>query len=149
MHKTLWALPLATVLAVGIGVPSASAATQTIRATNYYSSYDDTQVTTAIMDAGDCGMFGSLRVGRPNATGLAKAQFFFNTDTSHTKHFDQWHNSWKIVGFGNQPIATVKNVDGVKMYTVGQYYPGEIDTTVSMTTTQWLNIAAVDWTGSC
>ncbi len=43
MRKTLWALPLATVLAVGIGVPSASAATRTITATNIYTAVDDTQ----------------------------------------------------------------------------------------------------------
>ena len=149
MRKIIWALPLAIVLTVGIGVPSASAATRTITATNSYSSFDDTQDTTVILQAGDCSMFGSLHVGRPNAAGVAEVHFSFNTETSHTNHFDQWHNSWKIVGFGNQPIATVNNIDGVQMSTVGRWYPGHSDTTVSMTTSQWLNIAAVDWTGSC
>lgn len=151
MRKTLWALALAPVLAVGIGVPSASAAppTTTITATNSYSSFDDSQGTHVIMSAGDCGMFGGLKVFRPNAAGVAQARFSYLTDTSHTNNFDQWHNSWKIVGFGNQPIATIGNIDGVKMFTVGQWYPDHADTTVSMTTSQWLQIAAVEWTGSC
>ncbi len=94
-------------------------------------------------------MFAILTIGRPTAAGVAKVRFVFNTKTSKTSNYDEWHNSWNIVGFGNQQIATVNTIDGFRMSTINQWYPGEIDTTVSMSTTQWLNIAAVDWTGSC
>ena len=150
MRKAIWALPLATALAMGLGVPSASAATRTTTVTSHYISSDDTQNTNvAPLLAGDCTMYGILVVGRPAANSVAKVRFVFSTWTSHTDRFDQWHNSWRILGFGNQPIATLDTIDGFRMSKVNQSYSGEIDTTVSMTTSQWLNIAAVTWTGSC
>lgn len=150
MRKTLWALPVATVLAMSIGVPTASAATRTLTVNSHYVSASDTQNSDVVhMTAGDCFMDGSLIVGRPAGNGLAKIRFTFNTRTSHTNHFDQWHNSWKIVGFGNQPIATVNTLDGFRMFVVNEDYSGEIVTSVPMTPNQWLNMAAVTWTGSC
>lgn len=152
MRKTIWALILATALAMAmaIGIPSASAATTTTSANNYYLSGNDTQNTNVSpMHAGDCTMYGVLTFSRPNAAGIARMRFDFNTATSHTTHFDQWHNLWKIVGFGNQPIATLDTIDGFRMSTENHYYGGGIDTTISMTTSQWLNIARVTWTGSC
>ena len=103
----------------------------------------------APLHAGDYTEFGFLSIFRPSATGFARVRFQFNTKTSRTKHFDQWHNSWKITGFGNQPIASLGPIDGFRMSTVNQFYSGEIDITVAMTTSQWLNIANVTWTGSC
>jgi hypothetical protein len=150
MRKTLWALPLATALMMTIGVPAASAATGSTTAPNYYGAGEDTQNThVAPLQTGDCTEFGQLSIFRPAADGVARVRFLFNTKTSRTKHYDQWHNSWKVVGFGNQTIATLGPIDGARMSTVNQFYAGEIDTTVSMTTSQWLNIATVTWTGSC
>jgi hypothetical protein len=150
MRKTIWALALATVLAMGIGVPTASAATRTVTVASRYVSEDDTQNTNvAPLKAGDCTMYGQLIVDRPAADGFAEVRFGFRTKTSHTSNFDQWHNSWKIMGRGNQPIVTLDTIDGLRMPTVNQDYVGEIDTVVSMTTSQWLNIAAVTWIGSC
>jgi hypothetical protein len=150
MRKIIWALPLATALAMAIGIPSASAATGTISAINRYSSVDDTQTSGVTpMQVGDCTMFASLRVGRPTPTGFTKVRFIFNTKTSHTNHFDQWHNSWKILDFGGRQIGTVNNIDGLQMPTVNVAYIGEVDTSISMTTSQWLQIAQVIWTGSC
>ena len=150
MRKALWVLPLAAVLAMGLGVPSASAATRTITVNSRYDSQTDSQYTNvAPMLAGDCTMYGDLSVERPQTGGYTIVRFRFSTWTSHTTHFDQWHNSWKIVGFGNQPIVTLDTIDGFRMSSVDQTYTGEIDTSVKMTTSQWLNIAAVTWSGSC
>lgn len=149
MRKTLWALPLATALTMAIGVPAASAATGSTTVNNFYAAGDDTQNTyVAPLQTGDCTQFGELIISRP-ADGVARVRFLFNTKTTRTKHYDQWRNSWKITGFGNQPIATLGTIDGARMSTINQFYSGEIDTTVSMTTSQWLNIATVTWTGSC
>lgn len=150
MRKTIWALALATVLAMGIGVPTASAATRTITVNSRYVPVNDIQISNvAPMLAGDCTLFGELIVDRPGTDGIASVRFIFNTKTSHTNHFDQWHNSWKIMGRGNQPIVTLDTIDGLRMSQVNHNHFGEIDTTVPITTSQWLNIAAVTWIGSC
>jgi hypothetical protein len=151
MRKTIWALPLATALAMATGIPSASAtATGTVSAINRYSSVDDTQTSGVTpTQVGDCIMFANLRVSRPTSTGFTKVRFIFNTSTKHTNHSDQWHNSWKIKDFNDQTIGTVNNIDGVQMPTANVAYLGEIDTSISMTTAQWLQIAQVVWTGSC
>ncbi len=152
MRKTIWALPLAAVLTTAIGVPSAYAdnATTTVSAINRYSSADDTQTSgVSPMQAGDCTMFGRLLVGRPASTGLTAVRFIFNTSTTHTNHFDQWHSTWKLLDFGGRQVGAIGNIDGVQMPAVNVAYLGEIDTSISMTTTQWLNIAKVVWTGSC
>jgi hypothetical protein len=149
MRKIIWALPLATVLAMAIGIPSASAATKTISATSSYSPADDTQVSgVAPMLAGDCKMVASLRVSRPIG-GFSKVRFLFDTWTTHTTGSDQWHNSWKIIDFGNRQVATVSTINGLQMPVVNQPYDGEIDTSVPMTVSDWFNIAEVIWTGSC
>jgi hypothetical protein len=149
MRKIIWALPLATVLATAIGIPSASAATGTISATSSYSSADDTQTSgVSPMRVGDCTMFATLRVGRP-ILGFSKVRFLFETSTTHTTHADQWHNSWKIIDFGNRQVATVSSIDGLQMPAVNLAYDGEIDTSVPMTMSDWNNIAEVIWTGSC
>lgn len=139
-----------TALVTAIGIPSASAATGTISAINRYNSADDTQTSGVTpMQVGDCTMFATLRIGRPTPTGFTKVRFIFTTSTSHTNRFDQWHNSWKILDFGGQQIGTVNNIDGLEMPAVNVTYNGVVDTSISMTTSQWLNIAKVIWTGSC
>jgi hypothetical protein len=93
MRKTLWALPLATALAMTIGAPVASAATGSTTVSNHYYSGEDTQNTyVAPLQTGDCTEFGELSIFRPGADGIARVRFLFNTKTSRTKHYDQWHN---------------------------------------------------------
>jgi Tfp pilus assembly protein PilW len=160
MRKIIWALPLATVLATAIGIPSASAATGTIHpfgnatgtlsAIDRYSSADDTQTSSVSpMQVGDCTMYATLSVGRPNSNGLSKVTFSFDTLTSHTSKFDQWHNSWKFLDNTGRQIGAVNVVDGVQMKTVNHDYIDEINTSTPMNFTDWSRIATVTWTGSC
>jgi hypothetical protein len=150
MRKIIWALPLATALAMAVGVPSASAATTQIYGTTGYTSTSDEQWSyVAPMHAGDCNMFASLFVSRPNSDGFAKVHFHFVTSTSRTSNFDQWHNSWKFLDRDGRQITTLGILDGLRMPTVNVTYDGAIDTTIKMTTNQWASIGNVLWTGDC
>ena len=157
MRKIIWALPLATALAMAVGVPSESAdsTTTSIYGTTRYEPSTDTQLSyVAPMHAGDCSMFGNLYVSRPNSAGFANVRFYFTTSTSHTNNFDQWHNSWKFYDSFGQPVdasgtIAVGTIDGLRMPRVNVNYVGEIDTTIKMNGNQWDNIKNVLWTGAC
>ncbi|BEP16374.1 hypothetical protein acdb102_46850 [Acidothermaceae bacterium B102] len=152
MRKTIWALPLAFIATMAIGIPSASAATGTVAGYDHFDSPNQTQVSSVFpMNVGDCTMFANLRIRRPNSAGIAQVQFEFNTSTTYTTTFDQWHSSWKIysAGYGSLPVATVGKTDGVRMPTANVSHYGVINTTVAITLNQWFNISAVTWTGSC
>ncbi|MEP7161755.1 MAG: hypothetical protein ABI746_11735 [Dermatophilaceae bacterium] len=153
MRKTLWALPLATALAMGIGgIPNASASstTRSITVNNRYDSTGDSQVTNvAPIKAGDCTMYGILAVHRPNPSiSRADVTFTSNTWTSHTTNYDQWHTSWNFHTFGGSAIAPLETIDGRRMKT-NQTYFTTIEWTVPMTVSQWENISQVTWTGAC
>jgi hypothetical protein len=160
MRKTIWALPLAAVLATAIGIPSASAAsgtihpadssTGTITAVDHYNSADDTQTSSVSpMKVGDCTLYGTLSLSRPTTAARTNVRFSFTSLTSSTKVFDQWHSSWKFIGFDGRQIGTLSVIDGFRMPTVNVGYSGEIDTSIPMSLIDWSLIAKVVWTGLC
>ena len=146
----------ATALAMAVGVSTASAdSTPTsIYGPPYDPSTGAQQSYVAPMHAGDCNMFASLFVSRPDSsTGFAKVRFHFVTSTSRTSNFDQWHNSWKFYdSFGQQVDASgttaMGTLDGLRMPTVNATYDGAIETTIKMNSNQWDNIKYVLWTGA-
>ena len=152
MRKIIWALPLATALAMAVGVPSASAdsITRTISVPDHYISSTDTQYSSVTgMHVGDCTMHGDLYLSRPYSSGETSVRFDFATSTSHTSNFDQWHNSWKFLDSSGRQVGAAGTIDGLRMPTANVTYDGEINTTISMTASQWARIATVAWTGEC
>lgn len=99
------------------------------------------------MRMGDCAVFDPLRACWPNSAGVARVRLWCETATSSTKRLDQWHSTWAIRGYGEQQIARLPTFDGAEMSTVGA--PGTASTTVSLATSQWLDIAVVERTGAC
>jgi hypothetical protein len=160
MRKTIWALPLAAVLAAAIGIPSASAATGTIRPANSstttttaadtYNSANDTQNSSVSpMQAGKCTLYGNLSLSRPTTAGRTNVRFSFTSVTSSTTNYDQWHSSWKFIDFDGRQTGTLSVIDGFRMPSVNVGYAGEIDTSIPMSISDWGLIAKVVWTGSC
>src|SRR4051794_14566728 len=123
MRKAIWALPVATVLATAIGIPTAYAATGTLVRTDQYDQSTDSQISwVSPMHVGDCDVWGNLIVGRPASNGIAKVRWVFTSSTSHTNNFDQWHNSWKFLDSGGRQVGTLGTVDGLRMPDAGVFY---------------------------
>ena len=150
MRKAIWALPLATVIAATIGIPSASAATGALTVSNLYDSSSDSQYShVPDMHVGDCHLDSNLVIPRPSTGGVARLKFFFTSSTDSTSNYDQWHSSWKFVDANNNLLLTVDTTDGLRMRNTHSSYVGEIDQTIAMSISDWAHISRVVWNGAC
>jgi len=149
MRKAIWALPLATALAVAVGSPVAYAATSQNTQPIHFNQSADSQFTSNTMHAGDCSMDAQLAIDHPSPSGSARVHFIFVTSTSHTTNFDQWHSTWAFLRPDGAELARIGPIDGLRMNLVNHTYTGQIDTVVSFSEATWRAMTQAVWIGSC
>lgn len=115
----------------------------------FYNQFIDSQTSADTLHIGDCTMDGALLVGRPNASGVSRVKFQFETSTRKTSNFDQWHNSWEFFRADGSKILETETIDGLRMSVPGHPYDGEIDFDIHITGAQWVGMNTASWHSEC
>ena len=88
-------------------------------------------------------------LSRPGPSALTFIRFSFRTLTSHTATSTSGTTGGSSSNCRRRQVGASDTLDGLRMPTANVNYVGEIDTTISMTASQWASIRYVQWTGAC